>query len=129
MKKSTSIILSKYRYTYTPLCSSLAFFSAYKSIHIYIYINYLTNKSLFIDPHFFIFIIIHHFIMFETITYNNLKILVHYLVTRLYDQYHHIWTWRVKIYYKNIKVNTINSWKTWGQRNVKVNINTTTIHV
>jgi hypothetical protein len=105
-------------------------------------INYLSNKSLFIDPHLFIFIIIHHFIMFETITYNNLKTLVHDLMMRLYDQYHQIWTWRIKIYYKdnkskynqlmkvmrtwNVKgnINTINSWKSWGQWNIKANINT-----
>jgi hypothetical protein len=80
--------------------------------------------------------------MFETITYNNLKTLVHDLMTRLYDQYHQIWTWRIKIYHKdnkskynqlmkvmrtwNVKenINTINSWKSWGQWNIKANINT-----
>jgi DNA repair ATPase RecN len=67
------------------------------------YINYLSNKTLFIDPHLFIYFIIHHFIMFETITYNNLKTLVHDLMTRLYDQYHQIWTWRIKIYHKDNK--------------------------
>jgi biopolymer transport protein ExbD len=67
------------------------------------YINFLSYKSLFIDPRLFIFIIIYHFIMFETITYNNLKTLVHDLMTRLYDQYHQIWTWRIKIYNKDNK--------------------------
>jgi len=42
------------------------------------------------DPHLFIFIIIHHFIVFETVTYNNLKTLVYDLMTTLYNQYHQI---------------------------------------
>jgi len=41
--------------------------------------------------------------MFEAITYNNLKTLVHDLMMRLYDQYHQIWTWRIRIYHKDNK--------------------------
>jgi hypothetical protein len=41
--------------------------------------------------------------MFEMLTYNNLKTLAHDLMTRLYDQYHQIWTYMIKIYHKDNK--------------------------
>jgi hypothetical protein len=39
----------------------------------------------------------------ETITYNNLKTWIYDLMTRLYDQCHQIWTWRIKICHEDNK--------------------------
>jgi hypothetical protein len=63
-------------------------------------------------------------------------------MTRLYDQYHQIWTWMIKIYHKDNKskydqlmkvIRTMKCkrkykydqlMKSWGQLNVKGNVNT-----
>jgi hypothetical protein len=40
-------------------------------------------------------------------------------MTRLYDQYHQIWTWRIKIYHKDNKSKIDQLMKSWGQWNIK----------
>jgi hypothetical protein len=89
------------------------------------HINYLSNKSLFIDPHLFIYILL-------SIT----SLCLRWPLITILKPWFMIW-WRgymtnttkyelkgLKYIIRTIRVNMINSWKSWRQWNVKGNINT-----